>query len=106
MAKFPTETWNAALDSDQAEPRWLWHGLLAPGKTTLCTSLWKSGKTTLVAMLLSRRRVGGRLLGLDVTPGKSAVVSEEGPDLWAMRRRKLDLGETCFFCRPFTTQPT
>jgi hypothetical protein len=27
---------------------WLWEGYLAPGALTLLTSLWKSGKTTLV----------------------------------------------------------
>src|SRR5207249_5540967 len=44
------------LDGEQdRQPRWLWHGLLGPGKLTLLTSLWKSGKTTLLAHLLARR---------------------------------------------------
>src|SRR5262245_4478049 len=61
------------LDGDVPPTRWLWHGLLAPGKLTLLTSLWKSGKTTLLAHLLARRRCGGDFLGLPVTPGVSLV---------------------------------
>src|SRR4051812_30907881 len=49
-----------------AEPptRWLWHGYLAAGKLTLLTSQWKSGKTTLLAVLLARLAEGGNLAGL------------------------------------------
>ena len=38
---------------------WLWNGYVAPGKVTLLTSQWKSGKTTLVAVLLARMGRGG-----------------------------------------------
>jgi hypothetical protein len=71
-----------------AGTRWLWHGLLAPGKLTLLTSLWKSGKTTLLAHFLARRRHGGDFLGLAVAPGGSLIVSEEPRDLWHERRRR------------------
>src|SRR5262249_692479 len=71
------------LDADKDRPsRWLWHGLLGSGKLTLLTSLWKSGKTTLLAHLLARRRHGGDFLGLAVVPGVSLIVSEEARDLW------------------------
>jgi hypothetical protein len=49
-------------DFRQARPsrnNWLWHGYLAGGELTLLTSLWKSGKTTLLSVLLSRMRDGG-----------------------------------------------
>ena len=89
------------------QPDWLWHGLVAAGKLTLFTSLWKSGKTTLLANFLARRRAGGEFLGLAVAPGGSLVVSEEPPDLWPWRRRELGLGpELGVLTRPFSGRPT
>jgi AAA domain len=86
---------------------WLWHGFVAGGNVTLLTSLWKAGKTTLLSMLLSRRKQGGTLAGLHVKPGKTAVVSEEPARLWGERARKYDFGgQVCFFTRPFRTIPT
>jgi hypothetical protein len=88
-------------------PRWLWHGLLAPGKLTLLTSLWKSGKTTLLAHLLARRRHGGDFLGQAVRPGVSVVVSEEPADLWPERGRRHQLGEEVgVVTRPFAGRPS
>lgn len=43
---------------------WLWHGYLAPGNITLLTSQWKTGKTTLLSVLLARLKEGGTLAGL------------------------------------------
>ncbi|HKA05662.1 MAG TPA: AAA family ATPase [Gemmataceae bacterium] len=81
---------------------WLWHGLLAPGKITLLTSLWKSGKSTLLAHFLAHRRRGRDFFGLATTPGATIVVSEEGKDLWPMRRRRLGIGgELGVMERPF-----
>jgi hypothetical protein len=95
------------LDGDVPPTCWLWHGLLAPGKLTLLTSLWKSGKTTLLAHLLARRRQGGDFLGLAVTPGVSLVVSEEPRDLWPERCRRHQLGkEVGVLTRPFAGRPT
>jgi hypothetical protein len=45
---------------------WLWHGYLAPAKVTLLSSQWKSGKITLVSVLLARLANGGQLAGLPV----------------------------------------
>jgi hypothetical protein len=96
------------LEDDSLAPTvWLWHGLLAPGKLTLLTSLWKSGKTTLLAHLLAQRRRGGEFLGLAVTPGVSLVVSEEPRDLWPLRCRRHGLGqEVGVLNRPFGGRPT
>src|SRR5205807_153532 len=44
--------------------RWLWRGYLAAGAVTLLTSQWKTGKTTLTAVLLARLKAGGQLAGL------------------------------------------
>jgi RecA-family ATPase len=86
---------------------WLWHGYLAAGKITLLTSQWKSGKTTLISILLARMGQGGQLAGLAVAPGRVAVVSEEGVEDWDARCRKLQIGcHVSFFCQPFPARPT
>lgn len=86
--------------------RWLWDGYLAAGKLTLLTSLWKSGKTTLTALLLARMKAGGALAGQAVRPGKALIVSEESHDDWDQRSRRLELaGHVCLISRPFRTSP-
>jgi AAA domain len=104
----PREVWSGDLDTAvPGDVPWLWHGFLAPGSVTLLTSQWKSGKTTLVSVLLARRTTGGELAGRAVTAGKTAVVSEEGLRQWNLRRRKLGFGnDVALFCRPFHGRPT
>src|SRR6516225_3379061 len=53
---------------------WLWHGYLGPGKITLLTSQWKSGKTTLISVLLARLSRGGELAGLPLAAGRAAMI--------------------------------
>src|SRR4051812_20302099 len=68
----------AACDLDKQQlgpPAWLWHGYLGPGKVTLLTSQWKSGKTTLVSLLLARLQHGGQLAGLAVDQAKAFIIS-------------------------------
>jgi hypothetical protein len=85
---------------------WVWYGYLAPGGVTLLTSQWKSGKTTLVSVLLARLKHGGDLAGLPLVGGKAVVVSEESPAQWELRSRKLDFGDhVCWLCRPFRGKP-
>jgi hypothetical protein len=89
------------LQRDPAEIAWIWDGYLAPRHVTLLTSQWKSGKTTLVSVLLARRAAGGTLAGRALRPGRSAVVCEEERGHWDQRRRRLDFGDgVAFFCRP------
>jgi AAA domain len=84
------------------EKAWLWHGYLAPGNITLLTSQWKSGKTTLISVLLARLKTGGQLAGLALAPGCAVVVSEESADDWRLRSDRLDFGDHLgWFCRPF-----
>src|SRR5690242_10507766 len=86
---------------------WLWHGYLLPGAVTLLTSLWKSGKTTLLSVLLSRLKTGGELAGLPVRAGRAVVVSEEPPELWWEHGRNLALGgHVHWFCKPYQGKPT
>jgi hypothetical protein len=103
-----TAVWEKDLaTASSGQDSWLWHGYLAPGTVTLLTSQWKSGKTTLVSVLLQRLRTGGTLAGLPVRPGKAVVVSEEPHALWEERRRKLPFGpHVCWLCQPFRGKPT
>jgi DNA helicase HerA-like ATPase len=81
---------------------WLWQGYLAPGNVTLLTSLWKSGKSTLISVLLARMKAGGTVAGLPMRPGRAVVISEESPEMWLDRSRVVDLdGHVDWFCRPF-----
>jgi hypothetical protein len=103
----PAAIWDAELTALKEPPAdWLWHGILARSNVTLLTSQWKAGKTTLLSLLLARRKQGGTLAGLAVQPGKTLVVTEEAPALWADRARRLDFGgQVCFLSRPFSHIP-
>jgi hypothetical protein len=86
---------------------WLWHGYLARGNLTLLTSLWKAGKTTLIAGLLQRLGLGGKFLDRDCAPARALVVSEESPELWAERLRSMPIGPHArLMARPFLTRPS
>jgi len=99
----PPEVWGTDLAAAAAgKTSWLWDGYLAHGNVTLLTSQWKSGKTTLLSILLARREIGGEVAGLALAPGRTAVVSEEAALLWNERRQKLGFGPSVAFqCRPF-----
>jgi hypothetical protein len=86
---------------------WLWQGYLAPGNVTLLTSQWKTGKTTLVSILLHHMKTGGPVAGLPVAPAKILVLSEESPEHWLQRSRNFDYTtHVAWFCRPFDGKPT
>jgi len=101
----------ATLDEVRARTppgiHWLWDGYLAAGSITLLTSLWKTGKTTLLSVLLSRMGTGGTLAGRTVRAGRVAVVSEEGEEHWRVRDGRLCFGpHVRLNCRPFRGRPT
>jgi hypothetical protein len=102
------EIWSDDITAKPEEPiPWIWQGLIAPGNLTLMTSSWKSGKTTLLSILLGLRVAGGSLGGLAVRPGRTLIVSEEPAALWAERARKHNFGDSvCFIPQPFQTIPT
>ena len=89
---FAGETWNTEL---AARPKsgidWVWPGYLARGAVTLLTSQWKTGKTTLVSVLIAKMARGGELAGQTVRPARVAVASEEPLDFWQRRGEKLRL---------------
>jgi hypothetical protein len=85
---------------------WLWEGYLASGNVTLLTSQWKTGKSTLIAVLLGRLKTGGELGGLRLSAGRAVVVSEEPASKWYERGQTLPFGDhLCWYCRPFLGKP-
>ncbi len=87
-------------------PNWIWPGYIARSHSTLLVSLWKAGKTTLVAHLLRDAQQGGGLIG-DRIEGNVLVLSEERTELWTARRDEMGLNETLsVVCRPFKVRPT
>src|SRR5262245_48332666 len=64
------EVWLDDLTRGPERPMdWIWHGMIAPRNTTLLTGPAKSGKTTLLSILLGLRVAGGELGGHAVKPG-------------------------------------
>jgi len=104
----PREVWDHQLTANAPSPvDWLWQGFVASGNITLLTSQWKAGKTTLLSLLLSRRKTGGAVAGLAVKPGKTLVISEEHASLWTARAAQLNFGrQACFLHQPFLTLPS
>jgi hypothetical protein len=104
----PQHYWDTELASLTDPPAdWLWPGFVARRNVTLLTSLWKAGKTTLLTLLLARRRTGGTLAGLPVAPGKSIVISEEPREFWSERARRLEFGgNLCLLPQPFNHVPS
>ncbi len=100
--------WRSNLSKSVSAPLvWPWQGYLAAGNVTLLTSQWKSGKTTLVAVLLAKMANGGELAGLPVLPGNALVISEESHFNWHQRNQKLHMGDhVSFLCRPFSKKPS
>ena len=91
--------WSSTLDKNE-RTFWVWEGMVARAGITLLTGASMLGKTTLVAMLLDRRREGGRLLGRCVWPGTTVVITEEDLSLWARRQQRLDFGPHVCFKNP------
>ena len=97
----------ADLGGRAGPPDWLWDGYLAAGAVTLFTSLWKSGKTTLVSVLFAKMAAGDSLAGRAVRAGRAVVLSEEDPSHWAGRHARLGFGNNVgLLCRPFLGRPS
>jgi hypothetical protein len=103
---FPEPILASQLSVGGAAADWLWRGYLARGSVTLLTSLWKAGKSTLLAHLVKALSSGQELAGLPMAAGRVLVVSEESASLWANRRDKLSIGDhAMFYVRPFLGRP-
>jgi hypothetical protein len=91
---------NLVIKKERTPVPWIWEGVVAEGGVTLLSAPEKIGKTTLVSLLLDRRRVGGQLLGRTVYPGQTVLCSEENWQLWALRQPPFDFGPNLIFHRP------
>jgi hypothetical protein len=92
---------------ESTQLQWLWDGYLARGNVTLLTSLWKSGKTTLLAGLLQRLKSAGKFLDRRCQRAQVVVVSEESRGHWRERQRVMPIGpHTRLLARPFLIRPT
>src|SRR5690348_1566547 len=97
---------NACLKSRQEPIPWIWDGVVAEEAVTLLSAPKKTGKTTLLSLLLDRRRQGGQLLGRTVRPGRTILCSEDNGTLWALRQRPLDFGPQLEYHRPMGGNPS
>ena len=85
---------------------WLWQGYLRPGDITLLTSLWKTGKTTLLAGMLRCLETGEPFLGRATRPARAWVVSEESRSHWRERLSLMPIGaHVQLIARPFRGRP-
>ena len=105
---FPQTMWdNQVASLPETSADWLLPGFLARGNMTLLTSMWKAGKTTLLAHLLAHRVNGQPLLGRAVAPGRTVVITEEPRTLWADRCRRFNFGgQLCLIPQPFPHLPS
>jgi hypothetical protein len=102
--RLPLGWWNPAVKTFSRPVDWIWEGFIAWQGITLLTGASKVGKSTLLGMLLDRRRAGGTLLGGRVLPGITIVISEEEIGIWARRQRRLDFGpDVCFTSADLST---
>lgn len=97
---------NDCLQNRKQPIPWLWDGVVAENAITLLSAPEKTGKTTLLSLLLDRRRQGGQLLGRAVRPGRTILCSEENTALWALRQPPLDFGPQLEYHRPLGGNPT
>ena len=97
---------NTCVQKVQRSIPWIWEGVLAEGSVTLLSAPEKIGKTTLLSLLLDRRRAGGKLLGRTVSSGKTILCSEENERLWALRQPPLDFGPELIFHQPAGDGPS
>jgi hypothetical protein len=97
---------NAWVQSLKQPTPWIWDGVVADEAITLLSAPAKTGKTTLLSLLLDRRRAGGQLLGRTVQPGRTILCSEEHERLWALRQPPLDFGPQLEFHRPLGDNPS
>lgn len=91
------------LKNKAAPLKWIWPGVVAHGAVTLLTSEWKSGKSTLLSVLLSKLGNGGTLAGSAIPKCKAYVFSEESEAVWDERHARLKFveGAIDFSCQPY-----
>jgi hypothetical protein len=97
---------NLCVQNQAKSIPWIWEGVIPWGAITLLSAPEKIGKTTLLSLLLDRRRDGGQLLGRTVYPGKTVLCSEEDQRLWTLRQPPLDFGPRLVYHNPCYDYPS
>jgi hypothetical protein len=88
---------------------WIWgegeRGFIARGEITDWYGLWKAGKTTMIAALLTS--LGMTLAGMPVADVPQLVITEESPRRWARRAKELGISPERVhrISRPFRRRP-
>jgi hypothetical protein len=106
LSRYATHCSNTAVKNYRQPIYWVWDGVIALNAITLISAPEKSGKTTLLSLLLDRRREGGMLLGREVHPGRTILCSEEDDLLWSLRQPPLDFGSQLEYHRPISIEGT
>jgi len=95
------------LKEEDLNVDWIWDGFIAKGNVTLLAALWKSGKSTLLAHLLSSMKAGSRLAGQSTTKAGVLILSEEHSSKWSQRRTELNFPHDVWLVtKPFKMKPT
>jgi hypothetical protein len=108
----PVDRWLATPISQLVAPTrvldWNWYGYIAPQQITLFTGLWKSGKSTMLSLLL--RDLDGQqkeFCGQAIRPSRVLLVTEETPIKWVQRRDALLIGDhVSVICKPWMVSPS
>jgi hypothetical protein len=87
----------------EADLSWVIRGLAAKRHATNIPGLWKVGKTTLLCHTITAVATGVPFCGLETTPGRILIVSEEHISLWKDRQTVFQWPDQAlrFILRPF-----
>lgn len=73
----------------------VWEPYIQRGEKVLFVAPPKTGKTTLIANVVSAMGEGGNLIG-EIRPGNVVILTEERKDEWINRRETLNIGNNVF----------
>lgn len=105
--RWPAPKRASEVSRDAPAVDWLWVGVLVAGHITLLSALMKSGKTTLLSLLLKALERGDDFLGLRSRPASVLYVSEESELIWSERIGAVGIADHVRFVnQPFMTKPT
>lgn len=99
--------YSSELRRVEDDKKWIVHGILSAGQTTILSAHPKAGKTTLLAHMIRALGTGEEFLERATRPCKVLVMSEEDEPTIADRIADLGIGDYCaWYVRPFPTRPT
>ena len=105
-SQFPSPVPIESLISASQGIDFLWAGCIARRHTTLFSALMKSGKSTLLGLLLKALQSGSPFLGRKTQASRVLVISEESTDIWVARRDALGLAGVQVLSKPLMGKPS